>query len=414
MKILFITENYPPETNAAATRVSERVPYWLGAGHDVTIITTAPNFPAGKLHDGYRNRWKSVEWIDGAKVVRVWSYISANEGFFRRTVDFISFMLTGTLAALREPRPDVVVATSPQFFSAVAGWMIGKFRRRPFVFELGDLWPASISAVGAMEKGRLIALLERLELFLYRQSECVVALTHAFKRNLVSRGIESSKIAVVRNGVEVSHYSPQPRDADLESALELKGCFVVGYIGTHGMAHDLMNVIRAAEKSNGASRLRFLFVGAGAEKPALVAAAKERQLKNVVFVDSVPKSEVRRYWSLCDLALIHLKDDPVFAEVIPSKLFEAMGMGIPVLMAAPAGEASEIVTTENVGTWVGAGNPDALLSAAETLADSPTQVAKMRRQCVERVASFSREQQAVDMLSVLELATLGKGQEVAE
>ena len=147
MKILFLTENFPPETNAAANRVYERATFWAAWGHDVTVITSAPNFPKGVLHDGYENKWYQTETLGGIKVVRVKTYITANAGILLRTLDFLSFMVTGFFASLAQKRPDIVVATSPQFFTAIAGWLVGVFRRRPFVLELGDIWPASIVAV---------------------------------------------------------------------------------------------------------------------------------------------------------------------------------------------------------------------------------------------------------------------------
>ena len=179
MKILFLTENFPPETNAAATRVFERACYWLRDGHDVTVITSAPNFPQGKLFVGYRNRWRQVEDMAGIRVIRVKTFITRNEGIVLRTLDFVSFMCTAFVAGLFVRRPDVVCATSPQFFAAVGGWALAACRRLPFVFELGDLWPASIVAVGAMRESRLLRLIEKLELFLYRRSAAVAALTPA-------------------------------------------------------------------------------------------------------------------------------------------------------------------------------------------------------------------------------------------
>ena len=181
MKILFLTENFPPESNAAASRVFERACYWTNWGHDVTVITSAPNFPQGVLHPGFRNRWYQTEMMDGIRVVRVKTFIAPNRGTIPRVLDFLSFMITGFCAALAQKRPDVVVATSPQFLTAVAGWLAASVKRKPFVFELGDIWPASIVAVGAMEQGFLLRLIERFELFLYRRSAAVAALTAAPK-----------------------------------------------------------------------------------------------------------------------------------------------------------------------------------------------------------------------------------------
>lgn len=247
MHILFLTENFPPEVNASATRVSERVPYWIRAGHEVTIVTCFPNFPQGRLYPGWKQRWFQVEEIDGMRVVRLRTYIARNEGFLKRTLDFVTFMVAAVVAAPRLPRPDVVVATSPQFFAAVGGWIVSRMKRRPFVFELGDLWPASIRAVGAMRDSKVLDLVEKLELYLYRKSAAVVALTDAFKRDLVRRGIDPARIDVVINGVDLPRYSPQAKDRDLLRQHDLEGRFVIGYIGTHGLAHDLGNVIEAAE-----------------------------------------------------------------------------------------------------------------------------------------------------------------------
>src|SRR5579859_1241851 len=266
MEILFFTENFPPETNASANRVFERAIYWVRWGHAVTVITTAPNFPQGKIFTGYKNHWYHVEDMQGIRVVRVKSFISANRGVVRRLLDFLSFMCTGFLAGLRQKKPDVIAATSPQFFTAVAGWAASRWRRVPFVFELGDLWPSFVTAVGAMKPNWGLRLVEKLELYLYRQSACVAALTQSFKKNLTARRIDPEKIHVVINGVEMSRFSPRPRDFEVAREFGVENCFVAGYIGTHGVAHDLARILDAAELMREEQDVRFLFVGAGAER----------------------------------------------------------------------------------------------------------------------------------------------------
>lgn len=409
MNILFLTENFPPESNAAATRVYERALYWVKDGHQVTVITSAPNFPEGKLFAGYENRWKQVEVLDGIRVVRVMTYIAANRGVLRRTLDFVSFGLTAFLAGLSEPRPDVVCATSPQFFAAVAGWAIGAARRLPFVFELGDLWPASIGAVGAMKPGLGMRLIEAVELFLYRHAAAVAALTHAFKDNLVRRGIPAGKIAVVINGVDLPRYAPRPKDAQRTRAWGLDGKFVAGYVGTHGMAHALRNVLDAAERLKARDDIRFLFVGAGAERDALIADAEARGLANVVFIGRQPKEDMPAIWSVCDVALVHLKNNPAFAEVIPSKIFEAEGMGLPVLLAAPEGEASRIVADDGCGIHVPAEDPARLADAVVCLADDSAARAAFAEASHAAAPRHSRETQAAQMLAVLDAARRGAG-----
>ena len=405
MHILFLTENFPPERNAAASRVYERACYWVNWGHQVTVITSAPNFPEGKVHAGYRNRWYQVEERDGIRVVRVKTFIAANEGVALRTIDFVSFLFSGFFGGLVQEQPDAVVATSPQFFAAVAGCALATARRRPFVFELSDLWPASITAVGAMRDSAALRMVERLELFMYRRAAKIVALTKAFKTDLVARGVPAGKIAVVMNGVDMARYAPRPRDRALADQLGLQDKFVVGYIGTHGMAHALERVLDAAELMRGDSAVRFLFVGAGAAREQLVSEAARRNLPNVVFVPPQPKEMIPAYWSLCDLALVHLKDTPLFRTVIPSKIFEAMAMGSPILLAAPDGEAASIVRETRAGVVLPPENPPALADAVRKLHAASEQMAELVRKALDAVPLFTREKQARDMLAAIQEVT---------
>jgi putative colanic acid biosynthesis glycosyltransferase WcaI len=409
LKILFLTENFPPESNAAANRVYERACYWADWGHDVTVITSAPNFPQGVLHHGYRNRWYQTETMDGIKVVRVKTFIAPNRGTVMRMLDFLSFMVTGFCAAVAQHRHDVVVATSPQFFTAVAGWLAGAVRRTPFVFELGDIWPASIAAVGAMQQGRLLRLIEKFELFLYRRSDAVAALTAAFKDNLVRRGIDGDKIAVVMNGVDLRRYGPRAPDTALAKNWKLDGKFVVGYIGTHGMAHGLTNVLDAAELLRGEPLVCFLLVGDGAERPDLVRAVRERHLENVVLIPALPKEDMPRTWSICNVALVHLRASPVFSEVIPSKTFEAMAMGLPVLLATPSGEASRILAEDKAGLHVAPEDPAALADAVMRLARDDALRAELAAAALATAPRHTRLRQAQEMLQTLEIVAAGWG-----
>jgi glycosyltransferase involved in cell wall biosynthesis len=414
MRILFLTENFPPEVNASATRVYERACYWVKAGHEVTVLTCFPNFPQGRVYAGYKQRLWQQETIDGIRVIRLPTYIARNEGFIRRTLDFVSFMVAAVFAAPWLKRPDVVVATSPQFFAAVAGWLVGLIKRRPFVFELGDLWPATILAVGAMRRGLVVRRLEGLELFLYKRAAAVVALTPAFRDNLISRGIPPGKIAVVVNGVDLSRYAVQARDGQTARDFGVDGKHVIGYIGTHGMSHDLSNAVRSAALLRDVGDFRLLFVGDGAEKPALRKLAAELNLENVKFIDPQPKSAMPNVWSVCDIALIHLKKDPVFAEVIPSKMFEAMAMGLPLLVVAPKGEASRIVEATRSGAWVEAGNPELLAAAVRRMLSDPDRLRAYASASLAAAPAYSRKRQADDMIKVLEAVRIGDGAKAAE
>ncbi|RQP21608.1 glycosyltransferase family 4 protein [Piscinibacter terrae] len=403
MHILFLTDNFPPEVNAPASRTHEHCRQWVAAGEKVTVITCAPNFPKGRVFDGYRNRLWQREVIDGIEVIRVWSYITANEGFARRVLDYMSFMLSAFVASWFVRRVDVVVGTSPQFFTAVAGWAVGAVKRIPFVFELRDLWPESIKAVGAMQDSATIRWLERLELFLYRRASLIVSVTHAFRETLARRGIDPNKVEVVTNGVDISRFSPRPKDAELEKSLGLQGCFVAGYIGTHGMAHALETLLDAAallrDHPQG-SNVRILLLGDGARKDELKAAAQRMGLPNVLFIDSVSKDEVARYWSLLDVSIIHLRRTELFTTVIPSKLFECMGMGIPVLHGVQ-GESAAIVEREGAGIVFEPENAQALSRELLHIRDDNALRDGLRQRALAAASHYDRQTLALKMLQAL-------------
>lgn len=403
MHILFFSDNFPPEVNAPASRTHEHCRQWVAAGDEVTVITCAPNFPKGRVFDGYRNKLWQDEVVDGIRVIRVWSYITANEGFVKRVLDYTSFMLSAFIASLFVRRVDVVVGTSPQFFTAVAAWAAGAVKRRPFVFELRDLWPESIKAVGAMRESAAIRWLERLELFLYHRAARIVSVTHSFRDTLIRRGIHSSKIDVVTNGVDIGRFSPRPKDAELLARLGWEGCFVAGYIGTHGMAHGLETLLLAMQslqaKQEGA-RIRLLMLGDGARKANLKALAQGMGLANIAFVDTVPKEEVARYWSILDVSVIHLRQSELFTTVIPSKLFECMGMGLPVLHGV-AGESARIVESEGVGIVFEPENAGQLVHELVRLHDDSALRERLRSAGLLAAGKYDRATLALCMLDSL-------------
>jgi glycosyltransferase involved in cell wall biosynthesis len=403
MHILFLTDNFPPEVNAPASRTYEHAREWVMAGHQVTVITCVPNFPKGNLFEGYRNQLWQSEMMEGIYVVRVWSYITANEGFLRRVLDYISFMVAATLAAQFVRKVDLVIGTSPQFFTVCAAYFVSRLKRIPFVFELRDLWPESIKAVGAMGDSLAIRFLERIEMFLYRKADAIVSVTHSFKRKLIERGISGDKIHVVTNGVDLSRFTPIKRDEVLAKEIGVEGCFVGGYIGTHGLAHGLETLLDVAEifMKEGCNDLRLLFLGDGARKAELRADAKRRGLVNVIFVDSVPKSEVVRYWSLLNVSIIHLRNADLFSTVIPSKMFESIGMGIPLLHGVP-GESASIVEREKVGIVFRAGDHKALHNAIMLLRDNHDLLDQYRKHCVEAAPNYNRSRLAGEMIAILE------------
>jgi glycosyltransferase involved in cell wall biosynthesis len=276
-------------------------------------------------------------------------------------------------------------------------------KRIPFVFELRDLWPESIKAVGALKDSAVIRVMERIEMFLYRRAARILTVTHSFKDTLIRRGIDGQKIEVVTNGVDLIYFRPQAKDAQLLAQHGLDGKFVAGYIGTHGMAHALETLLDAAhtlQQTPGADNIRLLFLGDGARKAWLANRAKTMGLCNVIFLDAVPKDQVKRYWSVLDVAVIHLRKSELFTTVIPSKLFECMGMGLPVLHGV-AGESADIVVRENVGQVFESENAQQLVNGLLRMRDQPEAYASYQQNSLAAATRYNRKHLALKMLQVL-------------
>lgn len=410
MHILFLSDNFPPEGNAPATRTYEHAREWVKLGHRVTVITCAPNFPEGKVYAGYKNRWCQREIISGINVVRVKTYITANEGFAKRILDYISFAVMACFIGLFQKKPDVIVSTSPQFFCACGGWLLSVLRFKPWVFELRDIWPASITAVGAMEKSRVISLLEKLEMFLYRRADRIVAVTNSFKTELVQRGINAEKIDVVINGVDLKTYYPvQEKNSALAEQYGLQNKFVVAYIGTHGMAHALDKVLDCAALLQEHKEICFLFAGGGAARAEVERSVTQRGLLNVTLIPRQPKDMMPALWSLCDVSLISLRDTPLFEKVIPSKIFESMGMGLPMIITCPDGEATAIVRETNSGIVVPPEQPQALAEAVLGLYKNVDQCKVLSKNSFDAAPLYDRQLMASKMLAVFEKSEYSTG-----
>lgn len=403
MHILFLTDNFPPEVNAPATRTYEHCKEWVKAGHRVTVVTCAPNFPKGKLFDGYSNKLWQTENMDGIHVIRVWTYITGNEGFAKRILDYLSFMVTATIASLFVRRVDIVIGTSPQFFTACAACMASAAKRCPWIFEVRDLWPESIKAVGAMRDSFTLRWLEKLELFLYRQADAVVAVTAAFRQNLVQRGVDEKKIKVVTNGVDLFRFQRRSKVRDLEEKLGLRGKFVAGYIGTHGLAHSLETIVDAAASlesdANGADFV-FLLLGDGANKDKIRQRASEKALRNIIFLDSVAKKDVIRHWSVLDVSIVHLKKSELFRSVIPSKIFESMAMGIPILLGVE-GESADIIHHHEVGLVFEPENVGALVADLQRMRHDTALRTKCANNGPPAARQFDRKALANAMLEIM-------------
>lgn len=409
MHILYLSQYFPPEMGAPAARVYELSREWVRAGHRVTVLTGFPNHPTGVIPPEYRGRVFQRETREGIEVVRTWLYAAPNRGTVRRILNYVSFPTTAVLLGVPAiGRCDVVIGTSPQFFVAVAGWLAGVLTRRPFVFEVRDLWPDSIEAVAALRSRVVIGGLRKIEEFLYRRAARIVAVARSTPRILAERGFDPAKMEVVPNGVDLEFFRPGPTDNEVRRKHAPPGAFLVSYIGTHGMAHALGTVLDAAESLKDDPRFRFLLVGEGAEKPSLLESARSRGLSNVVFLDQQSRDRLPDFYRASDVCLVPLRKTALFRAVLPSKIFEILGCGRPILLSVE-GEAKELVEESGGGISIEPESARALRDALERLASDPglgREMGERGRRFVE--ARYARSALAASYLEILAAVADGR------
>jgi glycosyltransferase involved in cell wall biosynthesis len=403
MKILFFSHYFPPEVNAPANRTHEHCREWVKAGHEVHVITCVPSHPLGMPFKGYRMKWYQRETIDGIEIHRVRTYLAANCGVMNRTLNYLSFITPAVWRATRLGTFDIIIGTSPQFFCAVAAAVAAWAKRTPWVFEVRDLWPDSIRAVGAARRYMPLRLLERLELRLYRAARTVVCASQSFVENLESRGIDPQKLHFVPNGVDPTVWISGSR-ADGRAALGVAAeDILVSYIGTVGMAHDIGTTLDAAAVlQTTRPDIRFAIVGDGAELPALQRRAEALALTNVVFTGLVPRDRIPHYLAATDVSLITLRRSDTFKMVLPSKMFEAMAAAKPIVLAVE-GEAKRTLERAGAGRAVAPGDSLALCAAILAFADDAELRRRMGAAGTGFVArEFSRAAWAHQYLDTLE------------
>jgi glycosyltransferase involved in cell wall biosynthesis len=400
MRILFLTDNFPPEVNAPATRTYEHCVKWIELGHKVTVITCFPNFPKGKVFEGYTNKLYQKENIDGITVIRVWSYITENNGFVKRIIDYISYALTSFLFGLFV-KTDLIIATSPQFFTAVSGRILSFLKGKPWVMEVRDLWPDSIAAVGSMNKSSIpFKILKKIEHHLYLSASKIVVVTDSFKKYVIKdHQITPEKVGVFKNGVLISNFKkPKPNDVmTLKESLGLKNKIVISYLGTHGLAHGLKFILESISKISNPD-LHFLFIGDGAEKQNLIKYSKTLHSKNFTFIESVTKSEIPLYIDISDYSLVNLKKSDEFKNVIPSKIFENIAMYKPILLGVE-GESKKLIDDYEVGVCFEPENKESFLNAIKDIQKLDRESFKVN--CNKMLVDFERNNIAENLIKFI-------------
>jgi len=369
--ILFLTPYYPPEVGAAQTRISETAVRLVKRGHRVTVLTTLPNYPSGVVSPEYRGGKRRRELVDGVDLVRVWSYIRPNRGFFGRILAQLSFgCLAGLLGGGEVGHPDVIIVESPPLFDTIGGRILGALKRCPYILTVADIWPESAVQLGALHNHLAIWLAERLEWSSYLRSGAVWAVTDGIRTTLVERGLPGERVFVLPNGVDVRKFTPMNKTS-ARAALGWGDEYTVLYAGTIGLAHGLATVLDAAERLRSRSEIRIVLIGDGAARSELVTEARRRGTTNVTFLDPQPHHRMPLVISASDACLVSLRKLPLFDGALPSKVYEAMASARPILLAVD-GEARHLIAEQaQAAIYVEPENPTVLAAAIVALHDNP-------------------------------------------
>jgi colanic acid biosynthesis glycosyl transferase WcaI len=413
VKILYISQYFPPEMGAPAARASELARHWAAAGHEVSVLTGFPNHPTGVVPAEWRSRLRALthkERVGSVDVFRTWLWPLPNRKAHERMRNYASFCFSAALRGMTIPRPDVVIASSPQLLVGLSGWWISFTRQVRFIFEVRDLWPESLAAVGMGDENSLLHhALAGIARFLYERSDRIVVVTPAFREHLIRHWrVTEEKIAVVENGVETALFAPSTSVANdaLRHKLGAEGKFLASYIGTMGNAHGLETLLAAAAQLSQNPDVLFLLIGEGAEKERIKTLAQSRGLTNVRFLDQQPREKIPSYISASDACLVLLKKTEVFKTVIPTKMLEFMSCARPVILGVD-GQARQIIEEAGAGIVIEPENAAALVAAISQLSSNRELGAAMGQKGREHILrNFSRHSTAERYVTLLESLVL--------
>lgn len=396
MHIYYIIHYFPPELNGGATRASDFARLWSEIDHEVTVLTGFPNHPSGIIPAAYQGKMRTEEEKDGYTIRRTFIYATPNKGTYRRILNHISLMLSTILGSLLKPRPDVIIASSPPLFLGLSGYVLSRILRVPLIFEVRDIWPQQAVDLGMLKNPTMIKAMEWLELFLYAKADLIIGVAQSTAKLLAERGVPEAKIKIIPNATDLSRFYPSEQNTALKSSLNLDGKFVVSYIGTMGLSQGLSMLIEAARQlQRQAADVHFLLIGDGAERETLIEMAQRDQLTNVTFLPSQPREVIPDYYRISDATVVPLRNVQLFESTIPSKIFEVMACGIPVILGVK-GEAATIMKNADAGICITPESIDELIAAIHALNGCPQERKRLGSNGHKYVAKhYDRHQLAI-------------------
>jgi colanic acid biosynthesis glycosyl transferase WcaI len=406
MNILFIAQCYAPESVSAAVLITELATDLVRRGHQVTFVTGAPSYPAGRVFPGYRNRIFQVERLDGVRVIRTWSYISPQKSFWPRILHYGTFSLTALYGGLLAGKPDVIISYSPPLPLGISAWLLSRLTRVPWVLQLEDLYPDAAVAAGMLRSPRAIRFFARLERFLYRKADHISLICESFRANLLQKGVPAQKISLIPVWADPDVVRPLPKENHFRSQHQLNGNFVVLYAGNFGLTSCLEDIVSSADALKDHPEITFVLVGDGVKKEELEKRARNLRLRNILFLPYQPREIFPEMLSAADIALVTLNSQSALFS-LPSKIFNHMASARPILAVAPQdSEISSLVNQAGCGMVAPVGKPLQIAQTIQGLQQNPSRLDIMgyngrrfletryaRSQCVSQYEKMLRQVQ---------------------
>jgi colanic acid biosynthesis glycosyl transferase WcaI len=363
MHIMFMAQCYAPEDVSAAVLITELATDLVTRGHQVTFVTGAPNYPYGRVFPGYRNRPYQVEWLDGVRVVRTWSYISPNTSFWPRILHYGTYSATAFYGGLAAGKPDILINYSPPLPLGLSAWLLSRLWHVPWVLQLEDLYPDAAVAAGMLRNRAVIDLFTAMERFQYQRATHISLIAESFRRNLLGKGVAPEKITLIPVWADPDIVRPLPRENAFRAQHDLAGKFVVMYAGNIGLTSSLEDVLAAAELLAGEPDVRFVIVGQGVKKADLEETARKKGIDNVMFLPYQPRDVFPSMLAAADLSLVTLNRNSSLTS-LPSKIFNIMASARPILgVTPPESEIAHLILEGECGVNIPPEHPELLAEA---------------------------------------------------
>ena len=396
MRVLIVSQYFPPETGAARNRIESISTRLAEGGHEVDVITAKPNYPTGKISSDYHGGLFKLKTYRGINVIHTWIFEDHTKRFLSRMMYFISFMVMSVMASFKlKSEYDVVLASSPPLLVGLSGWVISRLKNARFVFDVRDLWPGVAVAMGELANPAMINMAEKLETFLYKRSDLITTVTESFADHIKPLSENENKVHVVMNGAFTDHFDQQFDVGEFRKHHLFGDQFTITYAGNIGLAQGLDHVCEAARKLNSeGSTVRIAIIGDGPRKKHLKDLCEHYQLNNIELIPRINPEIAVKYLLASDAVLVPLADDEIYKMFIPSKLFDGMSAGKPVLLSVD-GEARSILEDCGAGLFYRPESAEQLAKSITYLRNNPDEAKKMGENGFKYARErYSRDKQA--------------------